>query len=274
MDTRWREIGERVFVRRNDALDQTIGLLVGEEFCLVVDTGTDETHGAELAAAVRTVTRLPWLILITHAHWDHFFGTASFTGPTPGHPVLAHPRCRAEIAENEAEHRANGLRYYAAHGQGTDSDAAKRLATARVVVPTDPVEHRVDVDLGGRTVELIHPGRGHTAGDVVAYLPDAAVLFAGDLVEQGAPPAIGSDAYPLDWPSSVDTLLRLPASVVVPGHGEPVDRAFVHTQRDELAQLAALCREVSAGRLSSDEAVRRSPFGEDTTRQALSLIPA
>ncbi|MEV4188838.1 MBL fold metallo-hydrolase, partial [Streptosporangium canum] len=59
------------------------------------------------------------------------------------------------------------------------------------------------------------------------------------------------------------------AGAVVPGHGDPVDRGFVVAQRAEIAAVAGLCREVAAGRMSVQEAVRLSPYPEDTTRTAL-----
>ncbi|HET9141783.1 MBL fold metallo-hydrolase [Actinophytocola sp.] len=222
------EVADRVFARRHAELDQTLGLVVGAERCLVVDSGSDEVHGADWLAAVRTVTPLPWTLLVTHAHWDHFFGTAAF-GPDP---VWAHPVCRDEIAGNADEHRGRGVRYFTEAGK---PDLAERVRTARVVVPSDLVPGSVQLDLGGRAVTLLHPGRGHTGGDVVAHVPDAAVLFAGDLVEEGAPPVVGPDAYPKEWPATMDVLLALAPRVIVPGHGNPVGPAFVETQRDELA---------------------------------------
>jgi glyoxylase-like metal-dependent hydrolase (beta-lactamase superfamily II) len=226
MSSNWIEVADRVFARRHEALDQTLGLIVGGERCLVVDSGTDEVHGAAWRAAIRDVTPLPWTLLITHAHWDHFFGTAAFT-PCP---VWSHPLCANEIATNAEEHRARGLRNYP-----DQPDLAERMRTARVVVPTEHVDIRTSTELGDRTVTLLHPGRGHTGGDVVAYVPDTGTLFAGDLVEEGAPPAVGPDSYPREWPSTLDTLLALEAELIVPGHGNPVDRAFVADQRDELA---------------------------------------
>jgi glyoxylase-like metal-dependent hydrolase (beta-lactamase superfamily II) len=226
MSSNWIEVADRVFARRYEALDQTLGLIVGGERCLVVDSGTDEVHGATWRAAIREVTPLPWTLLITHAHWDHFFGTAAFT-PCP---IWSHPRCANEIAGNAEEHRARGLRNYA-----DEPELAERMRIARVVVPTEHVDIRTSIELGDRTVTLLHPGRGHTGGDVVAYVPDTRTLFAGDLVEEGAPPAVGPDSYPREWPSTLDTLLALEAELIVPGHGNPVDRAFVADQRDELA---------------------------------------
>ena len=76
-------------------------------------------------------------------------------------------------------------------------------------------------------------------------------------------------AHPLRWPTTLTALLALGAAIVVPGHGEPVDVAFVTAQRDELAELAALCRAVRNGEHGEHEALDRSPFGETTTRIAL-----
>jgi glyoxylase-like metal-dependent hydrolase (beta-lactamase superfamily II) len=90
------------------------------------------------------------------------------------------------------------------------------------------------LDLGGRAVRAFHPGRGHTGGDLVVHVPDAGVVFAGDLVEQGGPPQLGSDAYPGEWPTTSDSLLALHPTVIVPGHGEPVEPEFVRTQQSEL----------------------------------------
>lgn len=222
------EVADRVFVRRHEELDQTLGLIVGGESCLLIDSGTDEAHGAAWRAAVREVTPLPCTVLITHAHWDHFFGTAAL----PKGAVWAHPRCADEIATNAEEHRGRGVRYFRESGK---PELADRVAAARVVVPTELVVAAEELDLGDRKVTLLHPGRGHTGGDVVAHVPDAAVLFAGDLVEEGAPPVVGPDAYPREWPSTMDVLLTLRPEVIVPGHGNPVDRAYVANQRDELA---------------------------------------
>jgi glyoxylase-like metal-dependent hydrolase (beta-lactamase superfamily II) len=108
-------------------------------------------------------------------------------------------------------------------------------------------------------VLLVHPGLGHTDHDVVVWSPDTGVLFAGDLIEQGADPDF-TDAYPIGWPTTVNALLRLDPEIVVPGHGDPVGAAFVTTQRDELSTLATLCRAVQAGELTTTGALQASPF--------------
>lgn len=227
---RWIEVADGVWVRRYAELDQTLGLVVGEERCLVVDTGRDERHGAEFAASVRQLTALPWAVVISHAHFDHFFGTASFL-PCP---VWAHPRCPAAMSATADQQRAEWAETFRAEGKAR---LAADLERARLELPTQPVDRRVDLDLGDRTVSLSHPGRGHTDHDVVVHVPDARVLFAGDLVEQGAPPSVGKDAFPAEWPATLDTLLALRPAVVVPGHGDPVGPDFVRHQRAHLSRL-------------------------------------
>ncbi|MBB4702117.1 MBL fold metallo-hydrolase [Sphaerisporangium siamense] len=258
---RWVEVADHVWVRRHTELDLSLGLVAGERACLVVDTGADERQGAEFAAAVRELTGLPWSVVLTHAHFDHAFGTAAFDGAT----VWAHPGCRAELAGGAQDQRTTWAAYYRAQG---DPEAAARVETARIVPPDQLVDAAAEIDLGGRAVRLLHPGPGHTGHDLVAHVPDAGVLFAGDLVEQGAPPSF-DDSHPAAWPAAVDRLLDLGARTVVPGHGEPVDAAFVTRQRDELAEIADLCRAVAAGEMTADVALARSPYPAAFTSEAL-----
>jgi glyoxylase-like metal-dependent hydrolase (beta-lactamase superfamily II) len=118
-------------------------------------------------------------------------------------------------------------------GRSRDRRRARRHRT-----PLPDRTAPVLLDLGGRTVALRHLGRGHTDHDVVAHVPDAATVFAGDLVEQGAPPSVGPDSDLAAWPATLDALLALAPRLVVPGHGDPVDAAFVTEQRAELARRA------------------------------------
>jgi glyoxylase-like metal-dependent hydrolase (beta-lactamase superfamily II) len=242
-------------------LDLSVGLLIGDRGCLVVDTRSNPGQGAELRAAVRDVTRQPCTVVITHAHFDHCLGTAAFLPA----PVWAHPRCRDDLAKGGAAQHAEALAW--SHAQQKPADAAM----VRPVVPDHVVAKPVDIDLGGRRVLLIHPGPGHTDHDVAVWSPDAGVLFAGDLVEQGADPDF-TDAYPLHWPAAVTALLQLGPSIVVPGHGDPVDAQFVVTQRDDLASLADLCRAVQTGEQDTAGALSASPFSYPTTRTALARV--
>jgi glyoxylase-like metal-dependent hydrolase (beta-lactamase superfamily II) len=249
---KWVELGDGVLVRRYAELDQSIGLVVGDGACLVVDTRGDVVQGAELAAAVREVTRAPWTVVLTHAHWDHAFGTESFL-PTE---VWAHEKCHADLVTNGDRQKADTAAWYLTNHRPED---AERVSAVQPVLPDRLVTDRAELTVGGRGVVLAHFGPGHTDNDIVVHVPDAGVVFAGDLVEQGAPPSFG-DAYPQEWPTAVDGILALAPWVVSPGHGEPVAVDFVAGQRAELALLATLCADVIAGRSSEQDALLRSPY--------------
>jgi glyoxylase-like metal-dependent hydrolase (beta-lactamase superfamily II) len=223
----WQEVGDRVFVRRHRELDLNCGLVVGDDGCLVIDTRSHLGEGRALAEAVRSLTPHPWTVVNTHAHFDHCFGNAAFRPAA----VWGHRRCPGELAATGEQQRASAVA-----GLRADGDPAAELVA---IAPIDPPDHLVDeeavLDVGGRAVTLRHLGRGHTCADLVVVVDD--VVFAGDLVEEGAPPAM-EDAFPLEWAATTSALLELVRGPVVPGHGAVVDAAFVTAQRDELAQLA------------------------------------
>ncbi len=129
------------------------------------------------------------------------------------------------------------------------------------------------VDLGDRQVELAHPGRGHTAGDVVARVPDANVVFTGDVVIQNGPPAYGPDSFPMDWPKALDVVLGLltETSVAVPGHGTPTNRDFVNDLTAEVSAVAdAIQHLVSTGVQPADAlAATEWPFPRETLVEAI-----
>jgi len=233
--TEWREVDDRVFVRRHRSFDVNVGLVVGDGGCLVIDTREHLTAGRELAAAVREVTAEPWTVVNTHAHFDHYLGNAAFVPA----PIWALQRARDVIAGYGEVHR----RIWAHDARrGGNDERARELEASPVVVPTDSFPggaHRLDV--GGRPVTLHHLGRGHTDNDVVITVDDATTVFAGDLVEQGGPPMF-EDAFPIEWIATVGALLPLARGPVVPGHGDVVDAAFVAEQRDLLDRVVAAAR--------------------------------
>ena len=227
---RWREIADRVFIRRFAFFDQTIGAVVGRDRVLVVDTRSSLVQARELLDDLRVVSRLPHTVLNTHAHFDHVLGNAAFR-PCE---IWAEAGCARFMREFGPDRRA-GV-----------AEQMPEIAGELLASPIDPPDRtfvgKATVDLGDRRVDLRFLGRGHTDHDVVALVPGADVLFAGDLVEQGAPPSFG-DAYPLDWPATLGHLLDLAADGhVVPGHGQVVDRDFVAAQLGEIAFLAELAR--------------------------------
>jgi glyoxylase-like metal-dependent hydrolase (beta-lactamase superfamily II) len=254
------EVAEGVFVRRHEALDLNCGLVVGDAACLVVDTRSDLGEAADLIAAVRRITPHSWTVVNTHAHYDHCFGNAAFRPAT----VWGTPGCAAAVRATGAAQRTARAAELRAAG---DDDGAARVAA----VPLDPPDALVDgvvhLDVGGREVVLRSLGRGHTDSDLVVEVEtgrDGTVLFAGDLVEEGAPPAF-EDAFPAEWPATSGRLQALARGPVVPGHGAVVDAAFVGAQREELLAVLAAVR---SGRLD------RGPYDPATMALAAARLRA
>ncbi len=144
-----------------------------------------------------------------------------------------------------------------------------------ITPPTVLVGERHALDLGDRTVDLLHLGRGHTDNDLMLHIPDAAAWLLGDLIEESGPPYYGPESCPLEWPVTVAHLLLLlePGDVLVPGHGRPVDQAFVEAQHGQLAGVANLIRDlhdagVPAGR-AADEGGEDWPLPVDGLADAI-----
>lgn len=233
--TDWREVDDRIYVRRHDSFDLNVGLVVGDGGCLVIDTREHLSAGRELAAAVRTVTAEPWTVVNTHAHFDHYLGNAAFAPA----PIWALERTRDVIAQyGEVERRVWA---HDARRRGNDVQA-RELEASPVVVPSHaftPPRHSLAV--GDRTVTMQHLGRGHTDNDVVISIDGTGTIFAGDLVEEGGPPMF-DDAYPIEWVETLGRLLPILTGPVVPGHGDVVDAAFVAEQRHVIARVAEAAR--------------------------------
>lgn len=212
-----------VFAIRHEELDLTTGLIVGEDSCLVVDTPGDHVQGTALADRIRQVTSHPWQVVYTHAHFDHYYGTSAFM-PCD---VWAHKNFSFDTDE-----QAKWAGKYRADGK---PETAEAIAASELIAPTATFDRRAVLDLGGRTVVLHHFGPAHSFSDTVVHVPDAGVVFAGDLVEQpGYIAESFGDGDVTQWPAALEQLLALDPAVVVPGHGSPVDKDFVAAQRETL----------------------------------------
>ena len=256
MGNLWTEVAERCFVRRYDPFDVSCGVVVGGEGLLVVDSRMSTEQGRQLASDVRTLSAAPVrAVLNTHLHFDHTYGNRALREAWPEVPIAAHESVPDALLADEA--RIKGK--YAAD----DGDPYRGEVLATELVPPDTLFASVwSIDLGDRYVEAVHPGRGHTEGDVVVRVPDVDLVYAGDLVEESGPPVYGPDSWPLEWPQTVELLVGLlsGSSVVVPGHGAPVDKDFVLGQRVDLADIAGQIQALAADGVPVEDAPRRGSW--------------
>jgi glyoxylase-like metal-dependent hydrolase (beta-lactamase superfamily II) len=249
--TPWDEVGDRCYRRRYESCDLNIGVVEGSDALLLVDTRCHDREAAELLDELRVFGTRPirWVVN-THWHFDHTYGNAAIRRAADpaveiwGHRVmrdeLLHwsPITIPELIDARPEWK-------------TDLEAVE------IVAPDHLFDELAVVDLGDRTVRLQHFGPAHTGGDIVAFVDDAGTVFAGDLVEESAPPAYGDDCHPCDWPVCNAALLEhVPVgATVVPGHGDIVDRAFVARQLSELAAVAELIRELHDAGVTAADAI-------------------
>ncbi|UBU13571.1 MBL fold metallo-hydrolase [Nonomuraea gerenzanensis] len=255
MNEQWREVGDRVYVRRHRSYDMNVGLVVGDGHCLVLDTRASHREAADLIEAIRAITAFPWTVVNSHSHFDHYYGNALFRGAE----IWGHARCAEEIERDGEEQRAHLIE--------RRPEQRAELEEVVIVPPDHTFTTAASLDIGGRIVHLRYFGLGHSSNDVVAHVPDAGVVFAGDLVEEGAPPAFG-DSYPLDWPATVAAMLNeMPEPVIVPGHGAVVGRDYVLGQYDELALVADLAKRAHVEGLR--DVIKSFPYPEDVSRQAI-----
>ncbi|WP_433529004.1 MBL fold metallo-hydrolase [Micromonospora sp. CA-263727] len=256
MTSRFVEVADRVHVLREPLLAVNVTLVLGDGEALLVDTLSSAAQAAELTAAVRAVTGDPLTLVNTHHHFDHCFGNATLAADPP-RPVWAHELAAAAMREDPDRLRREAY----AELRAEQPELAAELADTVLLPPTDTVHTEATLDIGGRRVMLRHPGRGHTDADLVVQVPDADLLVAGDLVEQAGPPAF-EDSYPLQWPDALAELLRwtTPTTVVVPGHGEPVDAEFVRAQHAQLVELAWLIRAGHTGGAPPERIAADAPF--------------
>lgn len=259
-ETGFVEVADRCWVARADFLDVSAGLVGGDRGLLVVDTLASEAAGRRLVEAVRRLGAGEVVgIVNTHVHFDHLFGNRAVSEAYGGLPVVAHEAVAEELDAQAADARAGAAR-------SEDPRQAEVAATTDVLGPTETFSSVKVVDLGDRVVEVLHPGRGHTAGDAVVRVPDADVLFAGDLVEESAlragVPGFGSDCFPLEWPAALDLVVGMlgERTVVVPGHGACVDRGFVQEQRAAIGVVAETIRDLATRGVPVAEALDAGPW--------------
>jgi len=233
-------------------------VVLGDGEALVIDTRSTHVQAREIVSDLRQLTASPVTVVVdTHGHFDHAYGNHVFRPAT----IWGHERCVTFMARTGEARRA----VIAAEVPELEAD----LPEVVIDPPDRTFSETAFVEVGGRRVELRHLGRGHTDHDIVIGVPGTGVLFAGDLLENGAVPYFG-DGYPLDWPETASRVAESVVDVVVPGHGDHAGRAFADGQASAIAGLAALARRMHRGELSLDEALGQTPFpdhpGEDIRR--------
>jgi glyoxylase-like metal-dependent hydrolase (beta-lactamase superfamily II) len=232
--------------------DPNTGVIVGDDGVMVIDTQATPEMAGDVIARVRKVTdKLIRYVVLSHYHAVRVLGASAYGAEQ----VIASDATRGLIAERGKE--------------DWDSEVGRfpRLFRNAASVPgltwpTITFPDRMTLWLGRRRVELMHLGRGHTAGDIVAWVPDARAMFSGDLVEYHSACYCG-DAYFADWPKTLEVLAGFAPRAVVPGRGDalrnPVEVGDgIRLTRDFLSTLYGSVSESAAKGLTLRNAFARA----------------
>ena len=264
------EVADRVWVARYPWLDVNVSVVAGDAGLMVLDTQASAELARMLVSDLRRVSAQPVLWAVnSHEHWDHTFGNGVLRDE--GAELLCHESAAETLPQHGAEVRAAAAQ--------EDDPRYAAVAATEVVVPEHTFSSAISLDLGDRLVELVHPGRGHTSGDLVVRVPDADVVLAGDLVEQsGAAPTPRcrrSARTATPWsgrsPSTWCSASARSSTVVVPGHGALVDRDFVEEQRNSIGIVAETIRDLATRGVPVEDALAGAEWPYPSARLALAV---
>jgi len=233
--------------------DPNVGCIVGTDAILAIEARATPYMARQWIDVIRSrVSDLPFGdLVLTHYHAVRVLGASAFGARR----IVAHANTKALIEERGAEDWAS------------EAGRMPRLFAGAETIPglthpTDTFEDRMTIDLGNRVVELLYLGRGHTSGDLVVWLPEERIGFAGDLVEAQAAPYMG-DAHVADWSTTtLDRVAALQAAQLVGGRG-PVVRG---------AEVAAAIEDTRAFLRTTLDGTRQVRDGGGTLKEAFTLV--
>ncbi|MBA5779374.1 MBL fold metallo-hydrolase [Stappia sp. F7233] len=249
--TNFREVGRDCYAYTAVG-DPSSGVVVGEKEVVVIDTQPTPARAEILLARIREIADVPVRrVVLTHFHATRTLGATVFGASE----ILCSDLTRHLISERGK--------------QDLESEAGRfpRLFRDAKTIPgltwpTTTFSSSLTMWLGNREVRLMNLGRGHTMGDIVCFVPDAGVLYAGDLVENASAPYCG-DGHIADWLRTLERLRAFKAEALVPGRGEPIrGTEAVHEAIDLTRDYLETLQETVKG------AVERKFSLEDTYRAA------
>lgn len=200
--------------------DPNVGVIVGTDTLLAIEARATPLMARRWIDVIRDqVSTNPFGdLVLTHYHAVRTLGASAFAAKR----IVAHEGTRKLIEERGAADWASEQARMPRLFEGADTIPG-------LTHPTHTFDDALTVDLGNRRVELRYLGRGHTSGDLVVWLPEERILFAGDLVEAQAAPYMG-DSHPADWSTiTLDNVAALQATQLVGGRGPVVRDAAVQT---------------------------------------------
>jgi len=254
--------------------------IVNDNDVIVVDDHVSPAAAWVLLEEIKEVTNKPVTTVInTHFHFDHAHGNQIFDQRVVN--IIGHEFTRQMLLNNSI-----GMPLYRNYVTGlpgqiddlkkrlaTESDATTQASLERQISvaennraaqaelkPTPPnvtLTDRMTLYRGGREIQIRHLGRGHTAGDIVVFLPREKVVMTGDFLTAGLSNL--SDSFPDEWVASLDELKKLDFDTVLPGHGEAfTDKAKIGYWQDYLRDVWTEVGRLKQQGVSAEDAAKRA----------------
>jgi cyclase len=254
--------------------------IVNDNDVIVVDDHVSPAAAWVLLEEIKEVTNKPVTTVInTHFHFDHAHGNQIFDQRVVN--IIGHEFTRQMLLNNSI-----GMPLYRNYVTGlpgqiddlkkrlaTESDATTQASLERQISvaennraaqaelkPTPPnvtLTDRMTLYGGSRAIQIRHLGRGHTAGDVVVFLPREKVVMTGDFLTAGLSNL--SDSFPDEWVASLDELKKLDFDTVLPGHGEAfTDKAKIGYWQDYLRDVWTEVGRLKQQGVSAEDAAKRA----------------
>jgi cyclase len=266
-------------------------IVVNDEDVVVVDANSGITTARLAVGEIKKITAKPVRYLVnTHWHDDHVMGNQVYADAFPGVQIIAHPLTRQDIIDHAFANNAfvvdliqadiKRLRGYVEtntyrEGKPLTPELKARVEAAlrnrgealpdrkafRAVPPTIDVADALTLNRGGREIQVRFLGRGNTRGDLVVYLPKEKILATGDLVV--APIPYATNVYAREWVKTLDALMAMQATTILPGHGPVMrDWTYVRKVQGALQQTIAAVESAKRQKLSLKQTVERVQLPE------------
>jgi glyoxylase-like metal-dependent hydrolase (beta-lactamase superfamily II) len=207
--------------------DPNTGVIIGDDAVMIVDAQATPRLATKVIENIRSVTDKPIkYVTLTHYHAVRVLGASAYGASE----IIMSEKARAMVAERGQEDWDSEFARFPRLFQGHESIPG-------LTWPSMTFNDRMTVYLGKRRVDLMFMGRAHTAGDIVAFVPDANVMFTGDIVEYHSACYCG-DGHFHDWPGTLNRIRAWDLDAIAPGRGDAlVGRERVNEALDNTADF-------------------------------------
>ncbi|WP_028957136.1 MBL fold metallo-hydrolase [Sulfitobacter sp. 20_GPM-1509m] len=235
------EVGEGLYAFTAEG-DPNSGVIIGDDSVMIVEAQATPRLANKVIDCVRSVTDKPIShVVLTHYHAVRVLGASAFDAGQ----IIMSETARGMVAERGQEDWDSEFQRFPRLFEGHESIPG-------LTWPTTTFKDKMTVYLGNRRVDLMHLGRAHTAGDIVAHVPDQNVMFTGDIVEYHSACYCG-DGYFGDWGTTLDNIKAYGVDAIAPGRGdalvgqEMVNAAIENTRDFVDSTYAAAARVAARG---------------------------